>query len=33
MPKIYLMTYKQAVAFTYLVVENRCGKGIFLLLF
>lgn len=30
MPGIYLLTCEQAVGFTYLVVENRCGKGIIL---
>lgn len=29
MSQIYLTTCKQAVAFTYLVVENRWGKPFF----
>ena len=29
MPQIYLTTRKQAVAVTYLVVENRWGKAFF----
>lgn len=33
MPKIYLLTYEQEMAFTYLVVENRCGKAFFCLYF
>lgn len=33
MPKIYLLTYEQAVAFTYLVVEMDVEKAFFGLYF